>query len=328
MPGRKIPRGKSKQRLRGSSRVRTLFKPRLALWAGVGVFVFACLMACDGGTGTEPIERGSLYVASYSYIWPRVQRLSAKTGEIREGFTPENHCIGADVDPETGDVFVYIFNYIQRYTSGGRLKYEIRAYTHYYSGREHIALNSKTGVLYFLDGEGGVDYYRAEDGELLGGFSTGPGDAEQLLVDDVENTVWVIQDGGVEAVKYSAEGNELLKLNDGPYTEIRVEGNSNTVILGVVKSNGNFLYRYSKTGTKKKEIRTRFTPKALGVEPGTGTIWASDGEVIERFAAEGGKIGEIPTAGFEFIDFGTEGGAAFTSFGENNDSQNNTTYTT
>ena len=122
----------------------------------------------------------------------------------------------------------------------------------------------------------------------------------------------MIQDGGVEAAKYSAKGNELLKLTDGPYTAIRVERNSNTVILGVAKSTGDYLYRYSKTGAKKKEIRVALAPKVLGVEPGTGNIWISDGEAIVRYAADGAKLGVIPTAGFELIDFGTDGAAAFT----------------
>ncbi len=46
MLGRKIPRGTRKLKRRGSSRTRTALKPRLALWAGVGVFIFAIALSC------------------------------------------------------------------------------------------------------------------------------------------------------------------------------------------------------------------------------------------------------------------------------------------
>jgi hypothetical protein len=291
----------------------TRLLPRLALWAGVGVFVCGGMMTCDNTTEPGPAESGSLYVAAYSYTWPRVQRRSAKTGEIRQGFNPDNFCISADVDTETGDVFAYIFNYITRYTPGGRLKFETYAWTRKYSGREYIDLNEKTRIIYFLNGEGMLFRFDADTGEDLGILlGTVLGDAEQLLVDDDENRIWIIAKGGADVRKFSPQPDLLLILRDGPYTKMRVEPESNTLIMGVIKNGANYLYRYTKGGVKKKEIAIGVKPTNLAVEPGSGVIWVSDGATIERYAADGVQLEGIPTAGFDLIDFGTGGGAAFT----------------
>jgi hypothetical protein len=83
------------------------------------------------------------------------------------------------------------------------------------------------------------------------------------------------------------------------------------MIAGVIKTGGYYLYRYTKAGVKNKELRAGIEPRRIGVEPGSGVIWVSDGLVIERYAPDGAKLDGIPKAGFEFIDFGPDGRAVF-----------------
>ncbi|NIT35996.1 MAG: hypothetical protein GTN49_05765 [candidate division Zixibacteria bacterium] len=314
-----VKRGKGSEGRRGSSRVRRRILPRLARWAGVGVFVFGgLLLSCDEGpTGDAGSERGFVYVLGDLEVMPQVQKFIAKTGEEKTSFFTRDGCISGDVDPDNGDVFAYTWNFLRRYDRTGEMVYEVRVQTERFNGREYIALNNKTDVIYFLDGLGKVWYYRGKDGERLGAFYTKLQDSEQLVVDESENTEWIVGNRGEVARKYSSDGYYMLvELADGPFTRIAVDDNSNTVLIGVVKGTRKYLARYTKRGTKKKEIPTGIAPRGLGVEPGSGNIWVSDGRAIERYAADGKKLPGFADVGFKYIDFTGDGAAAFAVDGE------------
>jgi len=284
----------------------------LALWAGVGVFVCGGMIACDNTTEPEPVESGYLYAAGYVEAFFGMNRFLAKTGEDKTVFPKTETFISADIEPNTGDIFGYTWNYLYRYSPKGEEKFKVQVMTARFDGREYIAYNKTTRLVYFLNGKGRVYGFRADNGEEVGILgATEMEDAEQFLIDEGENTLWVVSRFGAELGKFDHAGDDLFVLKDGPYTEVRVEPESNTIIVGVVRNGSSCLRRYTKKGVKVKEIATGLKPKYLGVEPGSGVIWVSDGGAIERYTADGVKLDGISTAGFEFIAFAPDGGAAF-----------------
>jgi hypothetical protein len=133
-----------------------------------------------------------------------------------------------------------------------------------------------------------------------------------MIVDEVENTEWILGKRGAVARKYSADGyNVLVELADGPYSTMAVDYSSNTMLFGVSNGEPNSVVRYSRKGAKKQEIETGVAPTALAVESGNGRIWVSDGDVIERYKADGTKIGGLPSFGFVHIDFTDDEAVAF-----------------
>jgi hypothetical protein len=90
-----------------------------------------------------------------------------------------------------------------------------------------------------------------------------------------------------------------------------VDYNSNTIIFGVSKGGRNYLARYSKVGAKKQEIKTAVVPRAFAVEPGSGRVWVSDGDAVERYKGDGKKIEGLGAFGFRHIDFTDDGAVAF-----------------
>ena len=308
-----MKRGKGSEERGGSSRRRGGMLPRLARWAGVGVFVFVMALSCgDEPGGDSAGQAGFVYVVNYETVLPSIQKFSAETGERVGAYTPNGLCISAAVDPGNGDLFAYSWSTLYRYDKDGRLIYSVWANTARREGREYIALHDKARRIYFLNGVGKVHYFRAADGEWLGAFYTRLVDPEGIVVDEAENTEWVLGKGGAVARKYSFDGEHLsVELTDGPYTKMAVDYSSNTIIFGVSKGRRNYLARYSKVGVKKQEIKTAVVPKALAVEPGSGRVWVSDGAVVERYKGDGTKIEGLSAFGFGHIDFTDDGAVAF-----------------
>jgi hypothetical protein len=287
--------------------------PRLALWAGVGVFVCALALSCgdDEGSGS-PGPAGFVYVVNYETVLPGIQKFSTETGKRVNAYTPNGLCISAAVDPDNGDLFSYSWSSLYRYDKDGKLIYRVWADTARRLGREYIAFNGEAGRVYFLNGSGKVHYFRAADGEWLGAFYTRLEDHEGIVVDDVENTEWVMAKGGAVVRKYSFDGDNLLvELSDGPYTEMAVDDSSNTMLFGVIKGGRGYVVRYSKAGAKKQEILAGLAPTALAVEPGSGRIWVSDGDAIERYKGDGTKIEGLASLGFLYMDFTDDAAVAF-----------------
>ncbi|MGD8719582.1 MAG: hypothetical protein PVH29_12280 [Candidatus Zixiibacteriota bacterium] len=286
--------------------------PRWACWAFLGIVVLAGIPACDGTTEPEPVESGYLYVAGYLEACFGMDRFLAQTGEERTVFPDTQTFISADIEPNTGDIFGYTWNFLYRYSAEGEEKFKVQVWTERYEGREYIAYNKVTGLIYFLNGKGWLYRFRSGNGEEVSYLrATGMKDAEQLLIDEDDNTLWIVSRFGAELGKYDEAGDNLFVLTAGPYSGVRVEPEFNTVIVGVIRNGSNYLCRYTKNGGKVKEIPTGIEPKYLGVEPASGVIWVSDGDAIERYAADGAKLDGISTAGFEYIAFAPGGATAF-----------------
>jgi hypothetical protein len=270
--------------------------------------------ACDGEDeeGGTTIPPGFVYVINYDSDLPTIRKFTADTHERILAYTPNGLCIAAALDSDNGDLYVHSWGSLRRYDKDGNEIYLVMAETARYTGREYLGFNNETGQVYFLNGEGICHRFRGSDGERIGIFNTGLEDPEGIVIDEVENTEWVLGNGGAVAQKYTDDGyNLLVELTAGPYTKIVVDDSTDTILMGVSRAARDFVVRYSKAGVKQQEIETTIVPTALAVEPGSGRIWVSDGGVVERYKPDGTKIEGVNSMGFQHIDFTEDGAVAF-----------------
>jgi hypothetical protein len=151
MSEKETARGKRVTKRRGARSAAKHLLPRLALWAGVGVFVFSLCGGCDDDNGEAPGPAGFVYVINYETVIPVIRKYSAGNGELVNMYTPNGLCISAAIDRESGDLFVYSWSSLNRYDKDGRLIYQVWASTARHLGREYIAYNNKTEQIYFLN---------------------------------------------------------------------------------------------------------------------------------------------------------------------------------
>ena len=111
--------------LKGTSEIarRSAFRiPRLALWAGVGIFVLIiAVVNCDNDEeSAKPTEEGFVYVGTMEGEKNHVYKLNALTGEKVFGLGGQAKAeLYIAVDVGNGDVFIYCTSSLSRYSKSG-----------------------------------------------------------------------------------------------------------------------------------------------------------------------------------------------------------------
>ncbi len=288
---------------------------RLAICGCLGVFIAGALSNCDGGPSGDNDAQGRdfLCVAACEYVQPAFQKYDVKTGGFVPGFAPDYPCISADVDNEKGRIFVYTYDYLRSYANDGRLLRERRVQTHRESGREYIAFNSRDRTLYFLDGRGWITVFNAEGLDVADRFDTPMADAHQFYMEEGAAYVWMVSKDRHEIRGYRTSKRRVVAwvTTDGKFWQLAFEPWTRTIIVGLTKNDGNFLYRFGDYLYKEEKLPVDIVPRYVAVEPGSGTLWVSDGKATARYAPDGEKLAGLPGLGFKYLVFNYNGHAAF-----------------
>jgi hypothetical protein len=316
----RLKRGEMEKRGRGSSRVRVSLLPRLALWAGVGVFVLVpTIVNCDSDEeNTKPIEEGFVYVGTMSGQTDQIHKLKATTGDKVLALGGEHYGpLSLDIDRVTGDVFVYNPYYLRKYSKNGEQLFRI--YIREGNFYDKMLYDAGAGdVWVHLSYYGRMARYDGKDGGLKSWFETGVKVPGQLLYDDAAGCFWMVVGDGYSVRKYSREGNELLEIkDDGELTPVAVDRKTDTILVAFysVQKRSNSVRRYNKTGSLIEQFRTTVSSgrktHALGVETGTSRIWVSDDQKTEIYDESGQLVRILTGKGFVVMDFSERGGTMF-----------------
>lgn len=140
------------------------------------------------------------------------------------------------------------------------------------SGRFDVVVNPKDGSCWITDGKGPVARYDA-NGTLL---ATAPPMDEPKggLSVDYQGNVWIADTQHNILVRYSANGEELVNINDIPTpVSPSVNPKDGTVWVSV---NNSTLVHYSTTGTKMTEFDVGMAIVAVSFSPADSGIWIAD----------------------------------------------------
>lgn len=140
------------------------------------------------------------------------------------------------------------------------------------SGRFNVAVNPKDGSCWITDGKGPIARYDA-NGNLLANAPPLNEPKGGLSV-DYEGNVWIADTQADTVVRYSPNGEELVKITDIPNpVSPSVNPKDGSVWLA---GNNTTLINLSPTGTKVKEFMAGGALVAVTYSPADGEIWIAD----------------------------------------------------
>ncbi len=140
------------------------------------------------------------------------------------------------------------------------------------SGRFNVAVNPKDGSCWITDGKGPIARYDA-NGNLLANAPPLNEPKGGLSV-DYQGNVWIADTQGDVVVRYSPNGEELVKITDVPNpVSPSVNPKDGSVWLA---GNNTTLIKLSPTGTKLKEFEVGGAIVAVTYSPADDGIWIAD----------------------------------------------------
>lgn len=140
------------------------------------------------------------------------------------------------------------------------------------TGRFNVAVNPKDGSCWITDGKGPIGRYDA-NGNLLANAPPLNEPKGGLSV-DYQGNVWIADTQGNTVVRYSPNGEELVKITDIPNpVSPSVNPKDGSVWLA---GNNSLLINLSPTGTKLKEFTVGGALVAVTYSPADGEIWIAD----------------------------------------------------
>jgi hypothetical protein len=315
----KPARGKRELRRRGSSRADRCTLPRLARWAGVGVFIVSpATVNCDNDDAEEKLPAGYAYAGVMEIEKDQVYKLNAANGEKEFGIGGRARgMLSIVVDPASGDVFVYSTGSLKKYTKAGELVYDVNVY----SGLDHDKMvfdDSTRAVWVYNERDGKLRRYNKGTGAEEFSFETGLTWISQLIYDSDTDSFWIVNFRGMGILKFSKTGKKLLEIKDsGKLTAMALDPGNNTLLIGYYDSAArkNSVRRYRKDGSLVDEFPTALSPvhktRFITVEPGTRRIWVSDGDKIEVYDEAGVLYRTIEGTAYVRGDFGPGGKTFF-----------------
>lgn len=294
MPGRKIPRGKRKLKRRGTRCWRKSFVPRLALWAGVGVFVLALLASCgDDGptepTPTPPTPSGEGFVWAYTErVWNDrwLLKIDIGTGEIfhygAEGFDIGTRPVGIPADVDTGEFFLHLDNqFLTKYSPNGRRVWKTGTPYHFetYGSLAYY----KKGKAIWAFGPCQLDKYNAATGErVLSKWYSGLSNmGVPIQVDQRDGSVWAASSNYL--LKVSSRGTVLYEEHyegfDRTIANMAINEKTGELCLVIYDTKPykqDLLIKYAPSG-KKLLTKTVFAnaggPEGMAIDPANGNVW-------------------------------------------------------
>jgi hypothetical protein len=313
----KIRKGEMGTRRRGLSRATRLSIPRLALWAGVGIFVLAAGLSCSDVPATRTSGLGFVYVGTMDIEKEPVYKLDAGNGEKILGLTGDSKGgLSIDGDPGNGDAYVYTLGYLRKYSPGGKLRYKVNVDSGWLDDSMVFDFKYRVVWIHTTD-DGEIKKFDAANGKYVNSIFTGVTAACGLVKDYVDDALWLTPRIGSEVYKYSArEGKLLLKIKIAGWVgPVALDRDDGTILVSSMSEAGKSIriIRYDKNGKRVREYLTGFNelPATVGVEPATGIIWVSDGERTERYNREGTRLDPLSNVGFVVIDFNADGTLTF-----------------
>jgi DNA-binding beta-propeller fold protein YncE len=304
----------------GSSRRRGSKLPRLARWAGVGVFVFLpTVVNCgDDEENNKPEEEGFVYVGTMRGQTDQIHKFKATTGEKVLALGGEHYGpLSLDIDRATGDVFVYTPHYLRKYSKNREQLF--RVYIREGNFYDKMVYDAGTGDAWVcLSYFGQLARYSGKNGELKSRFDIGVKVIDQLIYDETADLFWIVIAGGYSVMKYLREGEKLIEIkDDGELTPMAIDRKTDTILVGFYsrQTRSNSVRRYDKEGLNIDEFPTTLSPTrkthGIGVEAGTGRIWVSDDQKTEIYDGSGQLVNVLTGKGFVVMDFDNNGDLMF-----------------
>jgi len=294
MPGRKIPRGKRKRRFRGTSRTRTLLIPRLALWAGVGVFVLTLCLGCDDGP-SEPTgnSEGVIYTVRWdegneNYVLVKFDAADgARLGAYPvKGDYEQYELKATGVNRRNGDVYLAFPDGFLRMGSEGRIYFDRELWLHslYYDNEVLVDAGGKRVWVY---DDGYFYLYDAETGDRL--KSVAPIGKGAVSEYDSTLVAGATDRGTTELLKLSKDGDEVWRrevfAEERKCERVAVDPKDGTIF--VVSKQGGYplptIYFQRLTPDGEVVFEKEITPLVLQlgeVSARDGTIWAAAGRAF------------------------------------------------
>jgi outer membrane protein assembly factor BamB len=212
----RLKRGEMEKRGRGSSRAARFTIPRLALWAGVGVFVFAMALSCGDDGPTEPTGNDEGVV--YSVQWREentnlvLVKFDAANGARLATYPIKDYkrddLRATAVNRRNGDVYLAFVRGFVRMGSEGQIYFDRDFFLHSIYGDNDVLVDAGAKRVWVYD-DGEFNLHDAATGDLLKTIRPiGSG-----AVSEYDNTLVAAASplGPTELVKLSKDGDELWR---------------------------------------------------------------------------------------------------------------------
>lgn len=262
----------------------------------------------------ETAERSYVYLAGFDHPGKAITRIDVKTGLSSQVLDLTENCIAADVDPDSGDIYIYTAGHIRRYDFSGKMLLDIHVTTKINKGREYIAYDEVSKCVGLLDGEGVLYFYDAVNGSRAGEMQTSLADAKQFLLDGYNSCVWIISGDGhrCDRLPYgSGPGRGIQITIDGTFYHLSNDPFTNSIVMGVTEDGRNYLLRLYNNIPEHSEYNMGLKPRYVCVNPIWGDIWVSDGNGIQRLDVEGKGLPGYGEIGFKMGSFNNNGSVFF-----------------
>jgi hypothetical protein len=281
----------------------------------VAAFFMGAFINCDRGPeGASADERSYIYIAGSEQPSGDILRLDAKTGRSSIAAPLTVKCIAADVDLETGDLFIYTAGHLRRRTPSGRIVLDIPINTKTASGHEYLAYNNNSREICLFNGEGTLLVYDAVGGTKTYETAINLANASQFLLDDANSYAWVVSADRHKVERRNARSGPgvIMRLTtDGQFYRLSNDPHTDSVVIGLTEDGRNYLYRVYNNYQDPVKYEITVKPAYVCVEPLWANIWVSDGTAIKRFDPDGKGLRGISQLNFIMGDFDNNGSAFF-----------------
>jgi hypothetical protein len=288
-------RGVIKVERGGSSRRRGSMLPRLARWAGVGVFVFGGIfVGCEEESPPAPVaDNGYVWVApSYCHIdFLKIGNNSGAVVQTLDLGKEAIPCLRMVAGPETGNLYIFAGGSLEKYDREGKLLYSFDM------GREEdFEVDEGHDALWTYDWFY-LSLWSAATGEPVGGVKYEPDKVTDFRVSASDGGIWLggTSDEGVikVVVKYSKGlKKERVIALEGKPEHIAVNGSNGELWAAWSKKDATgemrrFISRYSAEGRHYCDILLENRTKGMVVNEYTGGCFVKFREAIAEYSAEG-----------------------------------------
>ena len=290
------------KRRRGSSRGLVRILPRLARWAGVGVFVLAALSSnCENGEGLSEIEDdGFIWVGSTQTSYDLL-KVGNNTGTILLNLPlggEPRQCFGMLTGRLTGNIYILSSNILEKYDARGEKVFSVSTgFT-----EEKFALDESRNALWTA----GMNYLKKRspyDGEPVNLTGHGLVKVASIDVDRTDGGLWL---GGktsryneYSVSKYSTAVEKIrsIRINANPDLIAINPLNGDLWIASVESRTGGcerLLSKYSGKGLKSFDINISSPITNLAINTSNEGCFALYNDKVEEYSPNGELVWAWP----------------------------------